>query len=201
MSVRIDDLELLDAVRDFALAHPHPAVQKFRDSMQNWGNDWITIEPTYLPAADFLDKTIANTDQQTRALVAIFERQKNRLHWEQSYKREDEVVPDAMLEGYAFAEIIGQRGPFVSDRIRAGIGIWGPDIVYPRHRHQAEEVYVVLAGAAEFKIGAAEEARCGTGDVVFVESNTAHGFHTTDQSLVVYYLWQAGDLRQTSNFG
>jgi len=201
MSVQIDDLELLDAVRDFALAHPHPAVQKFRDSMQNWGDDWITIEPTHLPAADFLGEAIANTDQQARALAEPFEQHKSRLHWEQSYIKEDEVVPDAMLEGYAFAEIIGQRGPFVSDRIRAGIGIWGPDIVYPRHQHQAEEVYVVLAGAAEFIIGVAEEARCGAGDVVFVESNTPHGFRTTDQSLVVYYLWQAGDLRQTSSFG
>ena len=201
MSVQINDLELLDAVRDFALLHSHPDLQKFRDSMQNWGNDWIPVEPTHLPAADFLVDAIANTDHQTRALVETFEQHKNRLHWEQSYKKADDVVPDAMLEGYAFAEIIGKRGPFVSDRIRAGIGIWGPDILYPRHRHQAEEIYVVLAGAAEFKIGAAEEVMRSAGDVIKVESNTPHGFRTFDQSLVVYYLWQAGDLRQTSSFG
>lgn len=201
MSVQIDDLELLDAVRDFALAHPHLAVQKFRDSMRNWGDDWITVEPSYLPAADFLGEAIANTDQQTRALVETFERHKNRLRWEQSYRKKDGVVPEAMLEGYAFAETIGMQGPFVSERIRAGIGIWGPEIVYPRHQHQAEEIYIVLAGSAEFKIGEAEESRRSTGDVVYVESNTPHGFRTTDQSLVVYYLWQAGDLRQLSNFG
>ncbi len=201
MSVQIDDLELLDAVRDFALAHPHLAVQKFRDSMRNWGDDWITVEPSYLPAADFLSETFANTDQQTRGLVETFERHKNRLRWEQSYRKKDGVVPEAMLEGYAFAETIGMQGPFVSERIRAGIGIWGPEIVYPRHQHQAEEVYIVLAGSAEFKIGEAEESRRSTGDVVYVESNTPHGFRTTDQSLVVYYLWQAGDLRQISNFG
>jgi len=59
----------------------------------------------------------------------------------------------------------------------------------------------VLAGSADFKIGEAEKARYETGDVVSVESNTWHGFRTTDQTLVVYYLWQAGDLRQISNFG
>jgi len=201
MSVQIDDLELLDAVRDFTLTHPHLAVQKFRDSMRNWGDNWITVEPSYLPAADFLSETFANTDQQTRGLVETFERHKNRLRWEQSYRKEDDVVPEAMLEGYAFAETIGMQGPFVSERIRAGIGIWGPEIVYPRHQHQAEEIYIVLAGSAEFKIGEAEESRRSTGDVVYVESNTPHGFRTTDQSLVVYYLWQAGDLRQISNFG
>ena len=106
-----------------------------------------------------------------------------------------------MLAGYGFAEIIGQRGPFVSDRIRAGIAIWGPDIVYPRHQHEAEEVYVVLAGSAGFKIGSGGETWRGVGDVIFVESNTPHGFRTTGQSLVVFYLWQAGDLRQQSRFG
>ena len=60
---------------------------------------------------------------------------------------------------------------------------------------------IVVAGSARFRIGEAEESRCSTGDVVHVESNTPHGFRTTDQSLVVYYLWQAGDLRQISSFG
>ncbi len=201
MSVQIDDLELLDEVREFALAHPHPSVKRFKQSMQDWGDEWIAVEQTYLPAADFLGEAIANTDQQTRALVETFERHKNRLRWEQSYRKEDGVVPDAMLEGYAFAETIGMQGPFVSNRIRAGIGIWGQEIVYPRHQHQAEEIYIVLAGSARFRIGEAEESRCSTGDVVHVESNTPHGFRTTDQSLVVYYLWQAGDLRQISSFG
>ncbi|MBT8436908.1 MAG: hypothetical protein KJP11_06020, partial [Gammaproteobacteria bacterium] len=92
MSVQINDLELLDAVRGFALVHPHPDVQKFSDSMQNWGNDWISIEPNYLPAADFLAEAIANTGQQTRSLVESFEQHKRRLHWEQSYKKADDVV-------------------------------------------------------------------------------------------------------------
>lgn len=201
MSVQIEDLELLDSVREFALAHPHPAVQRFRESMRDWGDDWVAVEHTHLPAANFLGGTIPTGNQQTRALLETFERHRNHLRWEQSYRKEDGVVPDAMLEGYAFAEIIGKQGPFVSDRIRAGIGIYGPGIEYPRHQHQAEEIYIVLAGGADFKIGAAEEARYETGDVVSVESNTWHGFRTCDQILVIYYLWQAGDLRQISNFG
>ena len=201
MSVQIEDLELLDSVREFALAHPHPAVKEFRESMRDWGDDWVAVEHTHLPAAGFLSAAIPTGNQQTRTLLETFERHGNRLHWEQSYRKQDGVVPDAMLEGYAFAEIIGKQGPFVSDRIRAGIGIYGPDIQYPRHQHQAEEIYIVLAGGAEFKIGDAEEARYETGDVVSVKSNTWHGFRTCDQILVIYYLWQAGDLRQISNFG
>jgi mannose-6-phosphate isomerase-like protein (cupin superfamily) len=201
MSVQLDDLELLDAVRNFALDHPHPDIERFKPSMRDWGKAWQEAKPAYLAAADFLSTASATTNAQTSTLLATFEHHRNRLRWEQSYKKEEGLVSDAMLAGYGFAEIIGQRGPFVSDRIRAGIAIWGPDIVYPRHQHQAEEVYVVLAGAAGFKIGSGGETWRGVGDVIFVESNTPHGFRTTDQNLVVYYLWQAGDLRQQSRFG
>ena len=47
--------------------------------MQNWGNDRIPVEPTHLPAADFLVDPIANTGHQARALVKTFEQHKNRL--------------------------------------------------------------------------------------------------------------------------
>ena len=200
MSVRTENLELLDAVRDFALEHPHPEIERFKASIRAWGETWQEVTPAYLAAADFLSTANATINPRIQALLAVFERHKNRLRWEQSYKKEDGLVSAAMLAGYGFAEIIGQRGPFVSDRIRAGIGIWGPDIVYPRHQHEAEEIYVVLAGAAEFKLGSGVETRQSVGDVVYVESNMPHGFRTTDQSLVVYYLWQAGDLRQQSTF-
>lgn len=200
MSVQIDDLELLDAVCEFALDHSHPEIERFKASIRAWGETWRAVTPAYLAAADLLGPASATADPRSQVLVAAFERHKNRLRWEQSYTKEEGLVPDAMLAGYGFAEIIGQRGPFVSDCIRAGICIWGPDIVYPAHRHEAEEIYVVLAGVAEFKLGSGVETRQSVDDVVFVESNMPHGFRTTDQSLVVYYLWQAGDLRQQSRF-
>lgn len=201
MSVQIADLELLDAVRDFALDHPHPAVARFKPSMRAWGDAWQAVTPAYLAAADFLCATSAAVDARAETLLTVFERHKKRLRWEQSYKKEEGLVPEAMLAGYGFAEIIGQRGPFISERIRAGIGIWGPDIVYPLHQHKAEEVYIVVSGSAEFTVGSAKEIGHKAGDVVYVESNTPHGFRTSGQSIVVYYLWQAGDLRQQSRFG
>jgi len=201
MSVQIDDLELLDAVRAFTLDHPHPEIERFKASMRDWGDTWQAVTPAHLPAADILGAGSASAHTRAQALLAVFKRHKNRLRWEQSYKQDEDLVPDEMLAGYGFAEIIGRQGPFVSERIRAGIAIWGPHIVYPCHRHEAEEVYILLAGSAEFTVGASGEHKHGAGDVIYVESNTAHGFRTTGNSLVVYYLWQAGDLRQQSKFG
>lgn len=200
LSVNLSDLELLEAVRDFALQNPHPEVARFHDAMRDWGDDWCAVAPSYLPAADFLDALLEDAPAESRELLELFACHRDELHWEQSYRREDGLVPEAMLDGYGFAEIIGKRGPFVSDRIRAGIGIWGPGIDYPVHYHRAEEIYIPLAGAAEFSLGDREPVTHGAGDVVYVEPELKHGFRTTDRCLAVYYLWQAGDLRQTSIF-
>ena len=198
--VSIADLELLDAVRGFALRHPHRDVARFADAMRDWGEDWIAVEAEYLPAAEFLDRALERATGANRELLEVFARHARELRWEQSYRKADRLVPQAMLDGYAFTEIIGQRGPFVSRRVRAGIGVWGPGIDYPRHHHAAEETYALLAGSAEFRVGDAPPATCRAEEVVYVAPHTPHGFRTGDEILVVYYLWQAGDLRQTSIF-
>ena len=198
MSVAFEDLEFLDAVRNFTLEHPHPEMDRFKAAMRDWGDSWRAVEPVYHPAADFLDA--AARQPGSHELVARFAMHKHRLRWEQSYRREDGLVPDAMLDGYAFNEVVGKHGPFVSESIRCGIGVWGPAIHYPRHHHQAEEIYLVLAGSAEFELGDAGPVERGVGDVVYVAPNQVHSFSTSDDLLVVFYLWQAGDLRQTSNF-
>lgn len=201
MTVQLQDLELLDAVRLFALEHENPVVEKFKASVREWGDQWIDVERTQLPVADFLDDALARAIPETRGLLETFVRHRSRLRWEQSYKKEDGVVSDAMLAAYGFVEILGKQGPFVSNAIRAGIGIYGPNIEYPMHRHQPEEIYVVLAGEADFMIGAADGIRKTAGDVVLMKSNTPHGFRTTDEAFVIFYLWQGGDLREISSFG
>lgn len=200
MSVQLQDLELLDAVRSFTLQHPHPSITGFKPAMRDWGDTWKAVEPKRLPVVDILDSCRDDCDHAAHDLLECFGRYKHRLRWEQSYRKQDALVPPAMLDAYGFTEVIGLRGPFVSDRLRAGIGIWGAHIDYPQHRHDAEEVYVLLCGCADFRFddGAAESYRAG--DVVPVEPNRRHGFRTASASLVVFYLWQSGDLRQTSRF-
>lgn len=200
MTVQLEDLELLDAVRNFALTHDSPLVEKFKASVRDWGDQWIDVDRVQLPVADTLDDALARAIPATRGLLETFVRHRGRLRWEQSYKKEDGVVSDAMLAAYGFAEILGKQGPFVSESIRAGIGIYGPEIEYPIHRHHPEEIYIVLAGAAEFMIGQARGIRKTAGDVVFMQSNTPHGFRTGGEAFVVYYLWQGGDLREISSF-
>ena len=195
------DQRLLDAILEFVARHPDPAVERFKEGVANWGSEWRPVAAQHLPAADTLGRTVALADDHTRPLVALFEAEKGTRKWEQSYSKTDGVVGDDMLSGYGFAEVIGKLGPFVSERVRSGIGVWGPGIDYPAHQHAAEEVYIVLAGSAEFMLDDGPNQARQAGDVVHVRSMRRHGFRTTGDPLVVFYIWQDGDLREKSSFG
>lgn len=197
------DRRLLDAIQSFVVDHADPAIQRFKDGVAHWGEEWIAVPPRHLPVADVLASTLALAVEATRDLMILFEREKTTRQWEQSYNKADGAVGEDMLAGYGFAEVIGRHGPFVSTRVRAGIGVWGPGIHYPPHRHEAEEVYLLLAGQAEFRMGAVEDAKSAVrraGEVVYVPSMQTHGFLTKAEPLVVFYIWQAGDLREKSSF-
>lgn len=192
------DRDLLGAILGFVAGHPDPAVGRFKVAVADWGSDWTPVPPRQLPAAGFLEP--GNAAPETRPLLEAFIRHRDSRFWEQSYTKADAVVGDNMLAGYGFAEVIGKRGPFLSDRVRAGLGVWGPWIDYPAHRHAAEEVYLPLAGGAEFRLGDAPPAIYGPGTAVHVPSLLTHGFRTLEAPFAVFYIWQAGDLREKSTF-
>ncbi len=199
-NIRQQDQILLDAIINFAAKLGHPEISPFQQDLKNWGDQWHQVAPAYLPASDLLQnaRTMANAD--TRNLVELFYQQRTRLRWEQSYSKKDNVVGDDMLNGYGFVEIVGQHGPFVSDKVRSGIGVWAPDIVYPEHWHQAAEIYLVLSGSACFKLGDSPEKKYSPGEMAYVSSNLPHGFKTEDELLVVFYIWRGVQMRQKSSF-
>jgi len=200
---RLADQSLIDAIGAFVAAHDHPGVARFRDAMENRGGKWTAVEPNHLPASDILARAPTASRPETAALLSLFVEHRATRHWEQSYTRADRVVGEDMLAGYGFAEVVGLRGPFLSTRIRSGVGVWGPGIVYPPHRHRADETYVILSGAAEFTMGEGAGASVSmrtAGDVVHVPSMTTHGFRTRKDPLAVLYLWQGGGLREKSRF-
>ena len=117
---------------------------------------------------------------------------KAELHWQQTYT-EDDDVDASLLAGYVFSELIGPGGPYVSDKVRVGVGFWGPNVCYPSHAHEAEEIYQVLAGAAEFQQQDGPWQHREAGDVIYYRSKLWHGFRTGAEPLFLFYMWQAGE--------
>ncbi|NKB64640.1 MAG: hypothetical protein GKR95_21825 [Gammaproteobacteria bacterium] len=202
--------EILNQIIALISSFEHPGVRTFKDNLVNWGDQWKAVSPQWLPVANLLPSDLHNgivrltkrdvTMEEIAHLLGLFHKYKDQLHWEQSYSKADKAVSRAMLAGYGFAEIIGKNGPFLSDRIRCGIGIWGPHISYPKHRHQAEEIYLVMSGSAVFTLDGSTSMSAFPRDVIHVASMRDHGFETQAQPLIVLYLWQSGDLREKSTF-
>ena len=194
------DRRLLEAILDFVLTYADPDVQRFTDAAAHWGDTWRGVASVHLRASDTLAQAAALAGPETAAFLDTFVRARASLRWEQCYTAADGVVGDDMLSSYGYAEVIGKHGPFVSTRMRAGIGVYGPRVNYPLHRHQAEEIYAVLAGSAFFSLGNDAPAPRKPGDVLYHAPHMPHGLRTADEPLVLAYLWQNGDLREKPGF-
>jgi hypothetical protein len=91
-----------------------------------------------------LSAAVKAVDKKTEGIVKMLAAQANHIAWGQTYSAQDFGV--GFLEKYGWTEPIGLRGPIASDRIACGFLFLGPQIEYPRHRHEAEEIYVPLTG-------------------------------------------------------
>lgn len=117
------------------------------------------------------------------------------LEWRQTYGAAD--FGAGFLERYGWTEIIGLRGPIPSERVAAGFLLLGPDVTYPAHAHEAEEIYLPLSGRAWWQKGEAWRQ---------VEPRTAihhpgwvpHAMRTEAEPLLALYLWRGGDLAAKS---
>lgn len=133
---------------------------------------------------------------QTRAVVAELQRVAAELAWRQTYGAGD--FGEAFLRGYGWSEFIGLRGPVPSDRIACGVLLLAPGISYPSHAHAAEEVYLPIAGVAEWQKGSGKFVQMPVGQAIHHPSWTPHAMRTGDQPLAALYLWRGGDLAAKS---
>ena len=196
------DRRLLDATLAYVAGHADAKLDAFRSDVAHWGEDWAGVAPAHLRASDLLADALApaQSGAAERELMSVYVEERASRHWEQSYSAADAAVGADMLAGYGYTEIVGKRGPFLSERIRAGVGVFAAGVDYPAHRHRAEEIYVVLAGSGSFRLGEHPPERRTAGAVVHVPSLVVHGITMDTEPLVILYLWRGGDLREKSTF-
>jgi len=192
--------DLLSQLRAFARSQSVPGLKKLVfpefDRLMVYSERCVR----HYDAAKELDVLSQVTCQKTDALVRSIHHHQSLLHWEQSYTKSHSDLIGNMLERYAFAEIVGKQGPFLSDTIRAGIAVYGPEIRYPPHSHVSEEYYVVLAGSALFQCGSEPYTVGHPGKAMYHPSNHPHSLKTQNQAVMIFYVWGGGDLRETPRF-
>lgn len=154
------------------------------------------VTPGSLPVVASLHGLSRYAAPQTRALVDAIAALAGELDWRQTYSEAD--FGARFLDNYGFSEWIGERGAFISDAIACGVLLLGPDTEYPAHSHEAEELYLPLAGRAWWRAGESDWRLRPPGRWIHHPPWKIHAMRTEREPVLAAYLWRAGDLSAKS---
>jgi len=166
--------------------------------LRDWPRDLIARPQAArsLPVVSALVGLSRSAGPETRTLVEAVAALAGDLDWRQTYTSAD--FSERFLANYCWSEWVGRRGAFESDAIACGVLLLGPDIEYPAHSHEAEELYVPLAGHAWWRSGPSDWRLRAPGEWIHHPSWTTHAMRTAAEPLLAAYVWRAGDLTAKS---
>jgi len=147
-----------------------------------------------LPVLRWMDALAADTASFGASLIADLAHNAHALTWQQTYTARD--TSGEFIENYGYAELLGPRAPLHSERIAGGFLLLGPRTLYPRHRHEAEEIYLPLSGTARWQQGSADWTERPPGTIIHHASEEPHAMQTGDRPLLALYLWRSAQLNQ-----
>jgi len=144
-----------------------------------------------LPVLHDWDRAVAAAPASLRSPLAALG---PALAWTRNPNYRDRPNP-CFLARYGYGVILGPPDrlarPLIDDASASmGLLMLGPDVLYPRHCHPAEEIYVPLAGTAWWQRGDAPWRRVPPGIAIHHPSGMPHATRTGGQPLVALYIWQ-----------
>ena len=165
--------------------------------LADWPQTYLprAVMPSYLPVLRWLPQIGGDPAAFGVDLVAAVCRAAPSMAWRQTYSAKD--LDAAFLDNYGWSEILGGgNGPLASERIACGFLILGPSTHYPRHRHEAEEIYLPLSGTAAWQQGDADWQDRAPGALIHHASEEPHAMRTGGSPLLALYLWRGDNLAQ-----
>ncbi|MFO8147228.1 MAG: dimethylsulfonioproprionate lyase family protein [Gillisia sp.] len=161
---------------------------KVLQRLQNYTHhvDLELVEPQQKPVCKYVTEAVKNGMETwyLPLLPAIGQMNKN-LKWKYEYN----YLPGNIKEKYAYAEVLGPRGPFVSKNLILGLLLLAPSAEYPKHRHTGiEESYLCLSGHVAFN----DTGVFSTNTLIYVPPGLTHHL-TTDNTepCLLAYAWIA----------
>lgn len=152
--------------------------------------------PPTLPVLDWLGRIAAGRHDFAAPLLDAFCRVAQSLPWRQTYTLAD--IDADFLRNYGYAEIVGPNAPRCSQRLTCGFLLLGPRTHYPRHRHDAAEIYVTLSGEAGWLQGDDVWRQRPPGSVIHHAGGEPHAMRTAADPLLALYVWYGADLTRTA---
>jgi hypothetical protein len=184
---RTSEFDLASQIKTLLESLRQPALAPF---LEDWPHRHRTrgCVAGGLPVLRWLTQIDADGAAFARGLVAALCRAAASLAWRQTYAAQD--VGRVFLDNYGWTEIIGGTGPLAAERIACGFLILGPGTHYPRHRHEAEEMYLPLSGTAAWQQGDAVWREHPPGTLIHHAGDEPHAMRTGADALLALYLWR-----------
>lgn len=165
-------------------------------------DDWPTrlqerrVVPSSVPVLHCLPDIQKLAPEFSAPMVAALVAAAPSLPWRRSYTAAE--VGAAFFEHYGWTELVGLSGPVASEHLACGVLVLGTDVMYPRHRHEAEEIYVPLVGTARWQGQDGHWVERPPGSVIYHARHEPHAMQTGSSCLLALYLWRSANLAQKS---
>lgn len=186
---------LYDAARARILACADPAAAPFAARLPAHPGAFFAVEAAMAPGRTVLVEGLSGVAD---ALLAQFQRHAATLGWRQSY--DDSPALRSYLAGSGYVELLGQRGIFHTGDVAFGLGVIGPRCFYPPHRHPATELYLPIAGRAEWLYDNGPWVAHRADVAIVTQPNQLHAIRTTQHAVALLYVWLDGDPAVVSTF-
>ncbi|MGD1925642.1 MAG: dimethylsulfonioproprionate lyase family protein [Paracoccaceae bacterium] len=144
----------------------------------------VEHEPEDKPVTVHLRRAMDNgREGPTRPIIRTLDAVLPQLSWLYGYEK----VPRGLAKKYAFAEIVGNRGPVLSPELTLGLVLFGPKCTYPAHAHDGlTESYYVLSGT----VSENDEGVWAPGSLIFNPPGRTHRITVSDREpALLAYAW------------
>ena len=102
-------------------------------------------------------------------------------------------LPTEITKHIAVVEIVGPDGMIKDQQLRFGLLLQDPNIIYAKHQHAAEELYLVLSGEASWAVDDNEASVREVNEFIHHAENQPHQMTTNNEPLLAMWAW-LGDI-------
>ncbi len=174
----------------FLGAHRAPLVQDFAQGVRA-AEPHAPASPSLLPVVSMLQGPSGHASP----LLAALSQAAPFLCWRQTYTADDFGAD--FLQGYGWTILQGPGGLVEDDRLLVAVLMLGGGILYPAHRHAAEELYLPLWGTARWMAGTHPDSPWvprSPGEAIHHPPWLWHGIEAGSEGLIALVLWRNGPL-------
>ncbi len=147
------------------------------------------VSPYHVPAAKLM---LADRDLPAGAMSGLrdaFLAAGPEAEWRETYK-DTSIGQDFMDRFACYGLICASGGAWQSAQMSGFVVYMPPGLHYTWHHHPAEEMYLVLAGSAEFLREHEAPQTLVAGDTCFHASDQPHAMTTHDSGVMAYVVWR-----------